>query len=377
MLLTTKLFAPRRQLQLISRRRLHALLDGGLQGKVVLVSAPPGFGKTTLVVDWLEGLRSAAAERRTDGQPCKRTATWLALDEQDNDPVRFLTYLVAALQIISPLLGRGLQNLLGGPQPLPLNNALTMLLNDLAGFEQPFVLVLDDYHVIHQPSIHQALTFLVEHLPPVMHLVITSRTDPPLPLARWRMKRELTEVRERDLRFTHEETASFLRQTLQIELTSADLQALEQRTEGWITGLQLVALSMDGRPDLPQFVAAFTGSHAYIVDYLSEEVLQRQTPAMQEFLLRTAILNRLSAPLCDWLIQEATDGGKAQSILEQLERNRLFVVPLDSERKWYRYHHLFADVLRARLRQNDPGLVAQLHRRASCWFANQGLKAEA
>jgi LuxR family maltose regulon positive regulatory protein len=369
MLLTTKLYLPRRQPQFIARPRLLAALDEGLQGKLILVCAAPGSGKTTLVVDWLSTLAA------TPTSPQK--SAWLSLDEQDNDPVRFLAYFVAALQRVEPGLGRQLEPLLAAPTPPPLNDAVTLLLNEVATLDQPFVLALDDYHLIHQQSIHQALTLLVEQMPPAMRLVLISRADPPFPLARWRVRRLLTEVREHDLRFNGEEVAAFLHQMLQVELAPADIAALEQRTEGWIAGLQLVALSLNGQPDVHEFVQALSGSHAYIVDYLTEEVLQRQSEAVERFLLSTAILNRLSAPLCAHVLGLEGGAAEAQQIIEQLERNRLFVVPLDSERRWFRYHHLFAEVLRGRLRQTEPARLPELHRRASSWFAQQGLCAEA
>ncbi|RIK36979.1 MAG: hypothetical protein DCC55_25655 [Chloroflexi bacterium] len=376
MLLTTKLYLPRRQPQFIARPRLLAALDGGLQGKLILVCAAPGSGKTTLVVDWLSKFEVFPPDVAQGAGSLPRSS-WLSLDEQDNDPVRFLAYLVAALQRIEPSLGRQVESLLAAPTPPPLNDAITLLLNELATFETPFILALDDYHLIEQRAIHEALTLLVEQMPPAMRLVLISRADPPLPLSRWRVRRQLTEVREYDLRFNGEEVATFLRQMLEVELAPADIEALEQRTEGWIAGLQLAALSLSGRPDVHEFVQALTGSHAYIVDYLTEEVLQRQTEPVERFLLYTAILNRLSAPLCARVLGADGDIAQTQAILEQLERNRLFVVPLDNERRWYRYHHLFADVLRGRLRQMEPALVPELHRRASGWFAEQGLCAEA
>lgn len=377
MLLTTKLYLPRRQPQFIARARLLAALDEGLHSKLILVCATPGSGKTSLVVDWLAALEAKRVNNAgAVGLPLTKSA-WLSLDEQDNDPVRFLAYLVASLQRVEPSLGRQVESLLAAPTPPSLNDAVTLLLNELATFETDFVLALDDYHLIQQQAIHEALTLLVEQMPPTMRLVLISRADPPFPLSRWRVRRLLAEVREHDLRFNSAEVAAFLRQMLQVELAPAHIEALEQRTEGWITGLQLAALSMSDRPDLAEFVQALTGSHAYIVDYLTEEVLQRQSEPVVRFLLATAILNRLSAPLCARILGMDEGAAEAQAFLEQLERNRLFVVPLDNERRWYRYHHLFAEVLRGRLRQTELALVPELHRRASGWFAEQGLCAEA
>jgi LuxR family maltose regulon positive regulatory protein len=383
MLLTTKLFFPRSQPQLIARPRLHAALTAGLQGKLIIVTAPPGFGKTTLVADWLDHFRLGILDfgswhaANPKSKIINPKSTWLSLDEQDNDPVRFLSYLVAALQKVAPGVGGSVQHLLGGVQPPTLIDAATLLLNDLAALEESLLLVLDDYHLIQNPLIHGAMTFLVEHLPPALRLLITSRADPPFPLARWRVRRELCELREQELRFTTAETQAFLQQTLGLELTSSEIDTLEQRTEGWIAGLQLAALSMNGRTNRRDFVQALTGNHAYIMDFLSEEVLLRQPQPIQDFLLRTAILDRLSGPLCAWLMEMNTSGATTQLLLEQLERQRLFLSPLDNERRWYRYHHLFADLLRSRLWQSAPELARQLHRRASDWFAGHGQWHEA
>ena len=254
-------------------------------------------------------------------------------------------------------------------RPPPIESILTLLLNDVAAFPDRFVLVLDDYHLIETPAIHTALTFLLDHLPPQMHLMITSRSDPPLPLARWRARRQLTEIRAADLRFTPAEAAAFLNQVMGLNLSADDVAALETRTEGWIAGLQLAALSMQGHDDVGGFIRSFTGSHAYIVDYLAEEVVQRQSAEMQSFLLQTSILNRMCGPLCDAVLERDGQSGK----LETLQHNNLFVIPLDDERRWYRYHHLFADVLRARLRSTQPEALPILHRRASEWYEQNGI----
>ena len=266
---------------------------------------------------------------------------WLSLDEGDNDPARFLTYLVAALQTIAPTIGEGVLGVLQSPQPPPTEAILTALLNEITTIPDHFVLVLDDYHVIDAKPVDEALTFLLEHLPPQMHLVIATREDPQLPLARLRARGHLTELRAADLRFTPSEAAEFLNQVMGLSLSAEDIAALEDRTEGWIAGLQLAALSMQGHQDVPGFIRAFAGDHRYIVDYLVEEVLQRQPEPVRSFLLQTAILDRLNGPLCD----AVTGQEEGNARLEALERGNFFVVPLDDKRHWYRYHHLFAEVL--------------------------------
>jgi LuxR family maltose regulon positive regulatory protein len=303
---------------------------------------------------------------------------WLSLDKDDNDLPRFLAYFVAALQTIAPTVGEATLGALQSSQPPPTDVLLTALLNDLAALGDA-VLVLDDYHVIESPPIDEALTFFVDHLPPQFRLVIASREDPPLPLARLRALGQLTELRATDLRFTPDEAASFLNQVMGLNLSAADIAALEARTEGWIAGLQLAALalqgtlSMQGRSDTANFIQAFTGSHRFVLDYLMEEVLQRQPAAVRHFLLQTSILDRLCGSLCE-AVTERTDG---RSLLETLERGNLFVVPLDDQRQWYRYHHLFADVLHARLIDEQTDRVAELHRRASVWYEQNDLPAEA
>ncbi|HMN31165.1 MAG TPA: hypothetical protein PKE45_23635, partial [Caldilineaceae bacterium] len=297
---------------------------------------------------------------------------WLALDEADNDPARFWSYCLAALQTVEPELGADLRATLGSPQPPPIEALLTPLLNDLAGLHTAVTLVLDDYHLINTQAIHEAVTFLVEHLPPTTRLIIAGRTNPPLPLSRLRGRGQLAEIRAADLRFAGEEVSSFLEKAIGHPLTSADVAALEQRTEGWVAGLQLAALSLRGRNDASSFIQAFTGSHAYIIDYLVEEVLQQLPAETERFLVQTAILERLSGPLCEAVTGQAG----AQAILEVLERSNLFLVPLDTQRQWYRYHHLFADVLRHRLRQLQQP-VAVLHLRAATWYEQNGWLAEA
>ena len=313
-----------------------------------------------------------------------QTVAWLSLDEGDNDPTRFLTYLVAALQTIAANIGEGVLAVLQSPQPPPTESILTTLLNEITTIPDNFILVLDDYHVIDSKPVDQALTFLLEHLPPQMHLVIATREDPPLPLARLRARGQLTELRAADLRFTPAEAAEFLNQVMGLNLSAEDIAALETRTEGWIAGLQLAALSMQGHQDTASFIQSFTGSHHFVLDYLLEEVLQQQSESVQAFLLRTSILNRLCGPLCDAVLRDTAGSGQetgqqtGQETLEYLERANLFIVPLDNERRWYRYHHLFGDILRQRLGQRlSPGEIAEYHLRASLWYEKNGDEAEA
>jgi LuxR family transcriptional regulator, maltose regulon positive regulatory protein len=344
---------------MVRRSRLIERLDAGLHGKLTLVSAPAGFGKTTLVSDWVAR--------------CGRPTAWLSLDHGDNDPMRFLTYLVAALQTIAPAFGTGAMAALQSPQPPPPVSVLTVLLNDIAATPDACIVVLDDYHRIDASTVDAALAFLLEHCPPQMHLVITTREDPQLPLARLRARGDLNELRAADLRFTTAEAAAFLAEVMGLRLGSDNIAALEERTEGWIAGLQLAALSLQGHRDASGFIRAFAGDHRYIVDYLVEEVLARQPEGVRAFLLQTSILDRLHGPLCDAVTGQ--QDGTAR--LEALERRNLFVVPLDDRRHWYRYHHLFAEVLHARLRAEQPDIVAMLHRRASAWYEQHGAMADA
>jgi LuxR family transcriptional regulator, maltose regulon positive regulatory protein len=358
-ILATKLYIPPLRPHIVSRPRLIERLNEGLHRKLILISAPAGFGKTTLVSEWVEGI--------------ERPTAWLSLDEGDNDPARFLAYLVAALQTIAPTIGEGVLGVLQSPQPPPPEAILTAMLNEITTLPDHFVLVLDDYHVIDAKPVDLALTYLVEHLPPQMHLVIATREDPQLPLARLRARSHLTEVRAADLRFTASEAAAFLNQVMGLNLSAADIAALEDHTEGWIAGLQLAALAMQGHQDVPGFIRAFAGDNRYIVDYLVEEVLQRQPEPVRSFLLQTAILDRLNGPLCDAVTSQ--EEGNAR--LEALERGNFFVVPLDDKRHWYRYHHLFAEVLSAQLLAEQPDQVATLHRRASEWYEQHGSAADA
>lgn len=359
LVLTTKLFVPPPPPKAVSRPRLIERLDGGLHRKLSLIAAPAGFGKTTLVSEWI-----AAADL---------PAAWLSLEEADGDPARFLTYLVAALQTIAPHLGSEVLAALHPAQPPLAEAMLTGLLNEITLLPHKCVLVLDDYHVIDSPAIDHALTFLIEHLPPALHLVITTREDPPLPLARWRARGLLAELRGADLRFTTAEAAAFLREVMGLVLAADQIAALEARTEGWIAGLQLAALSIQGQAEPSRFIQSFTGSHRFVLDYLVEEVLQQQPASVQAFLLQTSILDRLCGSLCDAVTGQAA--GSAQ--LEALARGNFFVVPLDDQRQWYRYHYLFADVLSTHLLAEQPDQLPTLHRRAGRWYADNGLPAPA
>src|SRR2546421_3290410 len=367
-ILATKLYIPPLRPNVVIRPRLIERLNEGLHRKLTLIAAPAGFGKTTLISQWVAS--------------CDRQVAWLSLDEGDNDPTRFLTYLVAALQTIAPTLGEGVLGALQSPQPPPPEAMLTALLNDLTTIRDHFVLVLDDYHVLDAKAVDQALTYLVEHLPPQMHLVIATREDPDLPLARLRARGQLTEVRAGDLRFTPSEAAAFLNQVMGLTLSAQDIATLERRTEGWIAGLQLAALSLQGHQDAASFIRSFTGSHHFVLDYLVEEVLGQQSERVQRFLLRTSILDRMSGPLCDAVVLDPSISG--QATLEDLEHANLFIIPLDDERRWYRYHHLFAELLRLRLHQSTASSPADaqsqvnaLHIRASQWYEDQGLSMEA
>ena len=358
-ILATKLYLPPPRPGVVLRPRLIEPLNEGLQRRLILVSAPAGFGKTTLLGEWLAG--------------CGRPAAWLSLDEGDNDPTRFLSYLVATLRTVAAGIGEGVLGALRSPQQPPIESTLTALLNDITAIPDDFVLVLDDYHAIDARAVDDALAFLLEHLPPRMHLVIATREDPNLPLARLRARGQLAELRAADLRFTPSEAAEFLNRAMGLNLSAEDIAVLETRTEGWIAGLQLAALSMRGREDVTGFVRAFAGDDRYIVDYLVEEVLQRQPEHIRSFLLQTSILERLSGPLCDTV----TGQEEGNMLLETLERGNFFVVPLDDKRRWYRYHHLFADVLYAHLMAEHPAQVPTLHRRASEWYEQHGSAADA
>ena len=369
-LLETKLYVPKWRLGLVPRPRLIERLDRGTERKLTLVLAPAGFGKTTLLSEWLAATLAS-----------ERAAGWVSLDQSDNDPAFFWSYFIRALQKVQPEVGESALSLLHSPQPPSIESVLTTLINEIDAIEDDpstgsgrgFVLVLDDYHVIDSQPIHSAIAFLLDYLPPQMHLVIASRSDPPLPLARLRGRGELTDLRASDLRFTPDEAAVFLNEVMGLHLTAGEVEALETRTEGWVAGLQLAALSMQGREDIRGFIRAFAGDDRYIMDYLVEEVLQRQPERVRSFLLQTSILDRLSGPLCDAVT--AQEEGKG--LLEALERDNLFVVPLDDKRQWYRYHHLFADVLHAHSMEEQPDRLPTLHRRASEWYEDNGSRADA
>lgn len=377
-LLLTKLFIPLPRQTRVIRLRLVERLNAGLAAgaRLTLISAPAGFGKTTLVSEWIAS--------------SQRPVAWLSLDEGDNDLTRFLIYLISALQTLPPKtvggnLGAGALAALQSPQPPSIEAVLTTLLNDIITFSDSFDLVLDDYHLIDTKrveasttvdsltTVDAALTFLLDHLPPQMHLVIATREDPNLPLARLRARGQLTELRAADLRFTPAEVTEFLNQVMCLNLSAEDIAALESRTEGWIAGLQLAALSMHGRPDATSFIQSFTGSHHFVLDYLIAEVMAKETESIQTFLLRTSMLNRMCGSLCDAVLGDTSASG--QQTLEYLERNNLFIVPLDNERCWYRYHHLFAQLLRQRLLQS--GHMADFHIRASQWYEDHGFELEA
>ena len=358
-ILATKLYAPLPQIKIVLRPLLMERLNKGMCHRLTLISAPAGFGKTTLVSEWIAS--------------CGQPFAWLSLDEGDNDPVRFISYLVAALQTIKAGIGEGLLPALQSPQPPAIDSVLTFLLNEITIIPDNFILVLDDYYVIDSKSVDDSLAFLLEHQPPNMHLVIATREDPSLPLARLRVGGQLTELRATDLRFTPAEASEFLNRVMELNLSEEYVAALESRTEGWIAGLQLAAISMQGREDITSFIQAFTGSHRFVLDYLVEEVLQRQPEQIRSFLLQTAILDIFCAPLCNAVTQR--EDGK--EMLDTLERSNLFLIPLDDKRQWYRYHHLFADVLQTHLVEAQPEQVSNLHQRASAWYEQSGYSTDA
>ncbi len=380
--LLTKLYVPHLRAEHLLRPRLTRRLDEGLTRKLTLVCAPAGYGKTTLVAEWVTGRTAAQARSPKGTVPSSEVVSgprvaWLSLDASDSDPARFLTYLVAALQRIDPAVGRGIEPLLRSDvqsRPvLPHEALLAILINELTSVSFPFVLVLDDYHLITALAVHMQVAFLLEHQPPHMHLVIATRDDPQLPLANWRARGQIVEIRQSDLQFTAEETLEFLRRTAQTELPAAGLAAVQQRTEGWAAGLELLAHSLHHCDDVTSLLESFTGSDRYILDYLMEEVVQRQPAEIQDFLLKTSVLDRLSAPLCN----SVTGRTDSSALLLALEQRNLFIVPLDRSRQWYRYHHLFADLLRHRLTLQAPKSIAQLRGRASRWYAENGFPADA
>ncbi len=367
-LLATKLYIPSPRPNLVLRPRLTARLAEALRlrHRLTLVSAQAGSGKTTLVSEWLHGQ--------------ERPATWLSLDANDNDPRRFFSYLVAALNQVDIKVDQAALGQLEAPQLPGAEAVVAALINAVATSAIPFLLVLDDYHLIQDEWIHQAVGFLAEHQPPEVHLILLTRVDPPLPLARLRGRGQVTEIRDADLRFTEEEAAQFLNQVMELDLPAEAVSTLEWRTEGWIAGLQMAAISMLGREegDLNAFIQAFGGTNRYILDYLMEEVLHQQTPAIQNFLIETSILDRMCSALCDAVRYSEAATPASQAILAHLERTNLFVTPLDDERRWYRYHHLFADLLKSTLRQRrSADEIRQLHRCASRWHQGEGNLEEA
>ncbi len=385
-LVETKLYARSARANLVARPRINKLLDNGLAARLILVSAPAGFGKTTVLAEWLQ-TKDEGERMKDEGQatgvpssfiphlssfttvlhPFK--AAWLSLDAADNDPARFWAYVILSLQAIRDELGETALAQLRSPQPPPVHQVLPSLLNEIDSFQDHGILVLDDYHVITSTAVHGTLSYLLENLPPNMHLVISTRSDPPIPIAKLRSRGQVVEIRTDALRFTPDEAAAFLNQTMGLALSSEQVAALDERTEGWIAGLQMAALSMQGRKDVDGFIRAFAGTHRFIMDYLLEEVLAREPEEAQTFLLQTAILSRLTGPLCD-AVTGATGG---QEMLERLERRNLFIAPLDDDRVWYRYHHLFADLLHTQLAKScgDQGIAA-LHLRASEWYEQNG-----
>jgi LuxR family maltose regulon positive regulatory protein len=360
-LLATKLHVPQPRPGFLARPRLLQQLAEGTEGELVLVCAPAGFGKTALLGDW--------------ARHSQRAVAWLSLDPGDNDPARFWRHVLAALEGVRPGVAEQLAPLLGPPAPPSFEGLVTALINQLTAVTDEMVLVLDDYHLVDAEAVHASLAFLVEHRPPGLRLVLASRADPPLPLARLRARGQLVELRERELRFTPEEAAAVLREAVgpELPLPDAAVAALMARTEGWAAGLQLAALSLRGQSDVDAFVEAFSGSHRYVLDYLAEEVLDRQPDPLRGFLLATSVLERLSGPLCE----AVTGRADSQRLLEQVERANLFLVPLDEVRGWWRYHQLFADLLRARLQQQQPERLPGLHQAAAAWSEERGLVDDA
>ncbi len=367
------------------RPQLLEKLKEGSQKPLTLISAPAGYGKTILLAEWIDILQKA--ETSNSWAIC-----WLSLDASDNDPMRFLAYLTAALEKVNPGVSAETQEHIRSSVSLFPRTPLAILLNDLQELDQSVLLVLDDYQFIDNPAIHDGIAFLLEHLPENVHVVIATRSDPPIPLSRLRARGQLSEIRADDLRFAPVEATCFLNQVFGLELTQEQIIKLENRTEGWIAGLQLAGVSMQGRLDIPQFIEAFSGSHRFIMDYLAEEALGRQPLEVQTYLLQTSILGRLNDSLCDFVLN-AHSGKRAsgsqvsheypvntnnkQIRLAALENMGLFIVPLDDERVWYRYHHLFADLLHIRLQDISPELVSRLHQRASTWFEKHGETEEA
>ncbi|WP_110516304.1 LuxR C-terminal-related transcriptional regulator [Herpetosiphon llansteffanensis] len=359
-ILATKLMIPSLRTSVVNRSLLLARLQRGLDRRVTVVAAPAGFGKTTLLSTWLQQTSHAKA--------------WLTLDQRDNDPLRWLSYLVAALQTIEPTLGQSVQQALQAAQPAPSEQLIVSLINEINQIKQPIIVVLDDYHVIENQAVDDMLNFLLEHMPTTIHLVLATREDPQIPLARLRARGQLNELRVADLRFNLAESSEFLNTVMGLHLPDQAIAKLETRTEGWVAGLQLAALSLQGQHDPNSFIETFSGQHQFILDYLLSEVLHQQTPAIQAFLLQTSILERMTGPLCDAVLNQTN----SQAILAQIDQAHLFIVALDQQRAWYRYHQLFSDLLRQRLAQQlTQQELATLHQRASHWYQHHDLVLEA
>lgn len=364
-LLTTKFHLPPQHAEIVSRPHLIERLNTITPGKLALVTAPAGFGKTTLVADWINNLLPESYQGRV---------AWLSLDNADNAPLQFWSYVIATIQRVSPSLGRTLLPSLLAAAPLPpIESLLTALINEITLDGQPLLLGLDDYHEITNPEIHRAIAFLVENLSPNLYLVILSREDMPFSVSRYRVSGKLIEIRAADLRFSQAESAAFFNDLLSMALSSDDIQDLNTRTEGWVAGLQLAALSLKSTDDKSAFIQAFKGSHRFLTDYLIDEVLSRQTPTIQQFLWRTAILDRFCVEVCD----ELTGSGNSHEVLRHLEQANLFIIPLDDERRWFRYHHLFAEFLRLRLYEHEKQKIDELYQRSIQWFKQAGLLREA
>jgi LuxR family maltose regulon positive regulatory protein len=358
-ILSTKLYFPSTQPIWVKRNRLIDKLNNCFNARLTVVSAPAGFGKTTLLSEWIE--------------QSEYPVGWVSLDQGDNDPKRFHAYIIAALQQIQPGFGSNTETIIKSPQQVPPENIVTALINEIGESLKKSVLILDDYHLIDSPLIHQSLSFFIEHLPDNLHLIIAGRHDPPIPLSKLRTRKQLYEIREADLRFTTDETVNFFNVTMDLDLTKDEVDTLEERTEGWIASLQLAGIAMQGRNNIHDFIKSFKGSHSYIVDYLTEEVINHLDLNLQEFLLYTSILTRFNSSLCDAVIA----GLGSQDIIDYLNKAKLFIVPLDENRKWFRYHHLFSDLLRYRLEQLFPDIIPNLHKRASKWFKENNFTEDA
>jgi LuxR family transcriptional regulator, maltose regulon positive regulatory protein len=358
-LLATKLYVPQPLVNLVKRNHLIGRLNEGISCKLTLISAPAGFGKTSLLGEWIS---------QSD-----KPVAWISLERGDSDPVQFVHYLIAALRNYYPSIGENALSVLQSRQQVSVETVVIGLIKELTDLTDELVIVFDDYHTVDTENIHDLIRTLLNNLPSHIHLVISTRVDPPLPLARLRVSNQLSELRTADLCFSSEETTTFFNNNMNLQLSSSNISILESRTEGWIAGLHLAAISMQGRENVQSFINTFAGDDRHIVDYLVEEVLSLQSEQIQNFLLHTSILSRLSESLCDFV----TSQKGSQKILDDLEKANLFIVPLDDKRHWYRYHHLFAELLQQRLHQTENELVNELHSRASEWYDKNGLKTEA